>query len=84
MMDILNKKNVLLSLMMLFASSFIFASCGSCQEFHIDMFPIKNKTSIQKKSSSLININILLSISWDMMSTMFCPAVMLSQSRMKV
>ena len=46
-MGILNKKNVLLSLMILmFASSFIFASCGSCQ--------VQNKTSIQKKSSSLI------------------------------
>ena len=46
MMGILNKKNVLLSLMMLFASSFIFASCGSCQ--------VQNKASIQKKSSSFI------------------------------
>ena len=47
MMNILNKKNRLLSLMILiFASSFVFASCGSCQ--------VQNKTSVKKKSSSFM------------------------------
>ena len=47
LMDILNKKNVLLSFMLLiFASSFVFAHCGFCQ--------VQNKTPIQKKPSSFI------------------------------
>ena len=46
MMGILNKKNVLLSLMMLFASSFIFASCGSCE--------VQAKPIVLKKTNSLV------------------------------
>ena len=47
-MDTLNKKNMLLSLLILiFISSFIFASCGSCQ--------VQAKSAILKKSNSLVS-----------------------------
>ena len=46
-MDTLNKKNMLLSLLILiFVSSFVFASCGSCQE--------QAKPVVLKKSNSLV------------------------------
>ena len=46
-MDTLNKKNMLLSLLILiFVSSFVFASCGSCQ--------VQAKSAILKKSNSLV------------------------------
>ena len=46
-MDILNKKNMLLSLLVLiFISSFIFANCGSCQ--------VQAKPAVLKKSNSLV------------------------------
>ena len=46
MLNILNKKNTLLLLLIIFISSPIFASCGSCQ--------IQNKAPISKKSSAFI------------------------------
>ena len=46
-MDTLNKKSILLSFMILIlVSSFVLASCGSCQ--------VQNKAPIQKKSSAFI------------------------------
>ena len=46
-MDTLNKKNMLLSLLILiFVSSFVFASCGSCQ--------VQAKPAVLKKSNSLV------------------------------
>ena len=46
MLNILNKKNISLLLIIIFISSPIFASCGSCQ--------IQNKAPISKKSSAFI------------------------------
>jgi len=46
MLNILNKKNISLLLIIIFISSPIFASCGSCQ--------IQNKAPISKKSSTFI------------------------------
>ena len=46
-MDTLNKKNMLLSfLILIFVSSFIFANCGSCQ--------VQAEPAILKKSNSLV------------------------------
>ena len=46
-MDTLNKKNMPLSLLILiFISSFVFASCGSCQ--------VQAKPAVLKKSNSLV------------------------------
>ena len=46
-MDTLNKKNMLLSLLILiFVSSFVFSSCGSCQ--------VQAKPVVLKKSNSLV------------------------------
>ena len=46
-MDTLNQKNMLLSLLILiFVSSFVFASCGSCQ--------VQAKPVVSKKSNSLV------------------------------
>ena len=46
-METLNKKNMLLSLLILiFVSSFVFASCGSCQ--------VQAKPVVSKKSNSLV------------------------------
>ena len=46
-MDTLNKKNILLSFMVIiFGSSFAFASCGSCQ--------VQDKPTVLKKSNSLV------------------------------
>ena len=46
-MDTLNKKNMLLSLLILiFVSNFVFASCGSCQ--------VQIKRTVLKKSNSLV------------------------------
>ena len=46
MLNILNKKNISLLLIIIFISSPIFATCGSCQ--------IQNKVPISKKSSAFI------------------------------
>ena len=46
MLNILNKKNISLLLIIIFISSPIFASCGSCQ--------VQNKAPISKKSSAFI------------------------------
>ena len=48
MLNILNKKNISLLLIIIFISSPIFASCGSCQ--------IQNKAPISKKSSAFVTI----------------------------
>ena len=48
MLNILNKKNILLSLIIIFISSPIFASCGSCQ--------VQKKAPISKKSSAFVTI----------------------------
>ena len=46
-MDTLNKKNMLLTLLIIiFVSSFVFASCGSCQ--------VQAKPAVLKKSNSLV------------------------------
>ena len=48
-MDTLNKKNILLSfLILIFVSSFVFASCGSCQA--------QAKPAVLKKSNSLVTV----------------------------
>ena len=48
-MNILNKKNMLLSLLILvFVPNFIFAGCGSCQ--------VQAKPSVLKKSNSLVTV----------------------------
>ena len=48
-MDALNKKYILLSLLILiFVSSFVFASCGSCQ--------IQAEPEVLKKTNSLVTI----------------------------
>ena len=46
MLNILNKKYMSLSIIIIFISSPIFASCGSCQ--------VQNKTPISKKSSAFV------------------------------
>ena len=46
MLNILNKKNISLLLVIIFISSPIFASCGSCQ--------VQNKAPISKKSNAFV------------------------------
>ena len=47
MINILNKKNILLSFItLMFVSSFVFASCGSCQ--------VQSNKTVVKKSNSLV------------------------------
>jgi len=45
-MDTLNKKYILSLLILIFVSSFVFASCGSCQ--------VQAKPAVLKKSNSLV------------------------------